>query len=212
MKIDERYVKEKWDEVYKKKGMTTIPHEDMPKIVSIFKKYGVKRILDLGCGSGRHTIYLSSQGFDVWGIDISEEACKITKSQLPSTDTKIVCGSIYKRLPYEDNFFDAVISIQTLHHANIGDIQKAIREIERVLKPRGLVFVTVRKRIQKRKRLPFQELEPRVYIPIEGKEKGLIHYLFNKKLLRKEFRDFKIHDIWVDSHSYYCLLGELDEF
>jgi hypothetical protein len=37
----------------------------------------------------------------------------------------------------------------------------------------------------------------------------LVHYIFNKSLLRKEFSNFRISRIWVDSHQQYCLLGEL---
>jgi ubiquinone/menaquinone biosynthesis C-methylase UbiE len=96
-----------------------------------------------------------------------------------------------------------------IHHARIEDIRKAIKEIQRVLKPRGLIFITVRKRIPKKRRLKFKKLDSRTYIPVEGDEKGLIHYLFNKRLLRKEFKNFEIHDIWVDLENYYCLLGEL---
>lgn len=49
----------------------------------------------------------------------------------------------------------------------------------------------------------------RTYVPIDGGEKGLIHYLFNKKQIKKEFRDFKIDKIWVSpAGQHYCLLGE----
>ena len=53
-------------------------------------------------------------------------------------------------------------------------------------------------------------IAPKTYVPIEGKEKGLIHYLFNKETIQKEFNNFKIHDIWVDSTGrHYCFWGEL---
>jgi len=211
MKSNQKYVKEKWNEVYRKESQPLLPHEDLTKIVRTFKMHGVRKILDLGCGSGRHTVYLASQGFEVWGIDISEEAIKKARSHLENMklNAHLTVGSIYKPLPYENSFFDALICTRALHHAKIRDIRKAIKEIERVLKSRGLVFVTVRKKIVKDRRLPFRDVGPRIYVPLEGKEKGLIHYLFNRELLRKEFKSFKIHDLWVDSHDYYCLLGEL---
>jgi len=61
-----------------------------------------------------------------------------------------------------------------------------------------------------RGRAKYKMIGPRTCIPIEGDEKGLIHYLFNKELLKKEFGGFKIYNIWVDFKKiHYCLLGEL---
>ena len=215
-----------WNKVFKQSGKVfTKIEEDLPKIVRIFKKQNIKKVLDLGCGSGRHTVYLVKNDFNVYGIDIAEEGIKIAKGWLKKeglrADFKI--GSIYKKLPYKDNFFDAVISTNVIHHARIKDIRKAIQEIERVLKPRGLIFITVRKRkfkkfwpkdtiIEKygKQRTRYKVIELRTYTPIEGGEKGLIHYLFNKELIRKEFKNFKIKDIWTDSNKrHYCFLGEL---
>ncbi len=217
---------QQWNEIFKKEGKVfTKVQEDIPKILTLFKKHDVKKILDLGCGSGRHVIYFAKRGFDVYGIDIAKEGIKIAKDWLEKKklQASFKIGSIYKKLPYQDNFFDAVISTNVIHHAKIKDIKKAIREIERVLKPKGLIFITVRKRkfrkfypkltiIEKygKQKTKYMVIEARTYVPTEGGEKGLIHYLFNKKLLRKEFKNFKIHDIWVDSdRRHYCLLGEL---
>lgn len=49
----------------------------------------------------------------------------------------------------------------------------------------------------------------RIYTPIEGKEKGLIHFSFNKELIRKEFKNFKNLNIWI-KQEHYCFLGELN--
>ena len=202
-----------WDKIIKQYGKVfDKPHEDIPKIVKLFKKHNIKRVLDLGCGSGRHTVYLIKRNFDVYGIDISEAGIRIAKDWLKKKGLKanFKTGSIYKRLPYKENFFDAVISVQTIHHARIKNIRKVIKEIERVLKPNGFIFITVAASIPRRvKRWKHKIIEPHTTIPVEGREKGLIHYFFNKELLRKEFKNFKISDIWVDSGDHYCFLGEL---
>ena len=167
-----------WDEIYKQYGKFPVnPQEGIEKVVQIFKEHNVKRVLDLGCGSGRHIIYLAERGFEVYGIDIAEMGIKITKDWLDEKNLKadLKIGSIYETLPYEDKFFDAVISIRVIYHARIEDIRKAIKEIERVLKPRGLVFVTVRKRVPKTKRLKFSTFDARTYVPLEGDELSLIH-------------------------------------
>ena len=161
-------------------------------------------------------MYLAKRGFDVYGIDISRKATETARSWLGEEGLRadLKTGDIYKRLPYESGFFDAVVSVRALHHGRIGDIRRAIENMRGVLKPNGLIFVTVRKRTGKRGRLKFKTIDSRTYVPTEGDEEGVVHYLFNKELLRKEFGGFEIHDIYVERgpkkwECYYCLLGEL---
>lgn len=114
-----------WNKIFKKKGKVfTKVQEDIPKIVALFKKQNVKRILDLGCGSGRHTIYFTKRGFDVFGIDIAKEGINITKSWLEKENSQanLKVGSVYNRLPYPNDFFDAIISTSVIHHEKIQNI------------------------------------------------------------------------------------------
>lgn len=213
-----------WNEIYKKHGKVFMkPQESIPKISKIFRKNKVKKILDFGSGTGRHIIYLARNNFDVYGIDIAEEGIDITKKWLAKEGLRaqLKVGSIYEKLPYKDNFFNAVISTNAIHHEKIVNVRKAIAEIERVIKPGGLIFITVRKRkfrkfypdlaiIEKygKQKSRYKVIGPRTYVPIEGGEKGLVHYLFNKELIKKEFNNFKISDIWLDSEKrHYCFLG-----
>jgi len=207
-----------WDKIFKKEGkFFEQVQEDIPRITSLFKKKDVKKIIDLGCGSGRHLIYLAKRGFDVYGFDISKHGIKIARDWLKKEKlgAGFKVGDVYKKLPYKDNSFDALISTQTLYHNRISSIRKLIREIERILKPGGLIFVTVtrmgpKKDIPKEKMWKIKFIAPRTYVPLSHDEKGLTHYLFNKKLIRKEFKNFKIHDIWVASNKgHYCFLGKL---
>jgi len=196
-----------WDKIFKEHGRYfTRIHEALPKIVKLFKKRNVRRVLDLGCGSGRHIVYLTKHGFSVYGIDGAKEGIKIAKDWLKGKGLKatLKVGSIYKKLPYRENLFDAIICVAVMYHARIRSIKKLIKEIERVLKPKGLIFLTAPK-----KKLKFKEIEPRTYLMLEGDEKGLVHYIYNKKLLRKDFKKFKIYKIWTDSWGYWTLLGEL---
>lgn len=208
-----------WDKIFKQYGKYfTKTQEDIPRIAELFKKKDVKKVLDLGCGSGRHTVYLVKNGFEVYGIDIVPEGIKMTEDWLRRKNLKanLKIGSVYRKLPYEDNFFDAIVSIRTINHARIKNIRKVIKEMERILKLNGLIFITTVKSTSKKEgQWKHKIIEPRTIIPLEGKEKGLIHYYFNKGLIRKEFKNFKIYDIWIapkDSHApafHYAFLGEL---
>jgi len=214
-----------WDKIFKKSGKVFIKtQEDIPKIAKLFKERGVKKILDLGCGSGRHTVYLAKCDFKVYGIDIAKYGIRIARKWLKEKKLKayLKIGDIYQTLPYGDNSFDAVISVQTLHHGKIEKIRKLIREIERILKSRGLLFITVRKALKvkgwrrnkivihkfKNRKTRYKVVGPRIYVPIEGGEKGLIHFSFNMKLIRKEFKNFKIFNIWIKK-GHYCFFAEL---
>ena len=210
---EEALSKKRWDSLYcsgaeKEWGVV---NEHIPEIVQLLARRGAKTVLDLGCGSGRHVVYLAERGFQVFGIDLSPEGIQKAKQLLVqrSLPAKLKVESIYRPLPYPDSFFDAVISIHTFHHARIEDIRKAISELQRILKPDGILFITVRKRTSKKHRHHFKEIAPHTYVPLEGREKGLIHYLFTKETLQKEFKGFRIRKVWIDEANYYCLLGEL---
>lgn len=83
------------------------PRKTYQKISKVFKRRGVKRVLDLGCGTGRHIINFVKKGFEIYGIDIAEEGIEITKKWLKKEglEANLKVGSIYKRLPYKNSFF-----------------------------------------------------------------------------------------------------------
>ena len=80
--------------------------------------------------------------------------------------------------------------------------------MERVLKPNGLVFVTVTRNKMKGRASKVKVIEPRTYVMLDGPEKGVPHYIYTKALLKKYFSNFKILDLYTDRHNHYCLLGK----
>ncbi len=210
-----------WDKIYKNEGLNydyydiTKPHENMPEILKFLKKRKVNKILDLGCGAGRHLKYLSKNGFEVYGIDSSREGIKLAKVVLDESfpKNKLKIGNVFKKLPYKKGFFDAVVSVQVLQHGTASDIKSAISEIERVLKPRGIVFITLRGRYFKGKLChciikTANKIAPRTYVPTMGSEKGLVHFIYNKKIIWEHYRNFRIIKFWKDDKDYYCIIGE----
>ena len=206
----------RWDSIYSKKGRSYVSSlEYLPELLTLFERHNIKRVLDLGCGSGGHMTPLAKNGFEVYGIDSSEKAINVARAYLREDNLRgdLKIGSMWEKLPYENNFFDAVISFRAIYHGKIEDIRKTIREIERTLKPHGLIFITVRKKTPNRTMAKHRMLNSKTYVPMEGEEKGVVHYIFNKKLLRSEFKKFKIDCLRIDSgkqewERYYCLIGE----
>ena len=100
---------------------------------AMVEHYGIKpgdKILDVGCGKG-FLLYDFTKvvpGLELHGIDISEYAIENAKEEIKD---RLRVGNATS-LPFEDNYFDFVFSITTLHNLHCYDLDKALREIQRV--------------------------------------------------------------------------------
>jgi SAM-dependent methyltransferase len=203
-----------WNEIFKQQGKVfRQPHEDIPGVGQLLLEREASNVLDLGCGTGRHVVYLARSGLSVFGLDNSPEGIRLTRQWLKEEglDADLRLQSMADRLQYEDGFFDAVISVQVIHHADIATIRRIVEEIARILRAGGLLFVTVP---QLKDGGPyawwgtnFEQVEPHTFVPLDGPEKGLLHHYFTVEELREVFGGFDIADIHIDSVDHYCVLG-----
>ena len=107
------------------------------------------KILDVGCGKG-FLLYDFLQiipGITVAGVDISEYALK---KALAEVKPFITLGNA-KKIPYADNTFDLVISLNTIHNLPIEDCFQALKELERVGKDKFIVNDAYRSEEEKQK-------------------------------------------------------------
>jgi SAM-dependent methyltransferase len=197
-----------WEAIYKTEGIVFKDiHPAFTTLTPFFKKNDVSRILDLGSGSGRHVLWLVKNGFEVYGLDISPTGVDITKRLLQERNliADVRIGDIYKKLPYSDRFFDVIISIQTLHHNTLTNINLLVAEMERVLVSNGYIFITVPAKMNQAKH--FKRLEKDTYVPIDGMERGLPHHYFNEDELRNTFFNFRFQQFYIDEVDHYAVLG-----
>ena len=95
-------------------------------------------VLELGCGTGYFTRELARSGADVVAIDISRDLLEIAKANCSAPNVRYEIQNAYE-LTYPHAAFDSVVGSSVLHHL---EIEEAIREIYRVLKPGGTIYFT----------------------------------------------------------------------
>jgi 2-polyprenyl-3-methyl-5-hydroxy-6-metoxy-1,4-benzoquinol methylase len=161
----------------------------------------IRRVLDLGCGTGRHIVMLARQGFETLGIDISEKGVSFARQWVAKEGLKadLRVGTT-TQLPWDDRSIDAIVCHGVLDHMTYEDAQKTVREVLRVLKPNGLFYVSL---ISTRESAfgRGKEVAPFTFTVPEGAETGAIQRFFEKDhlfdLLGKEFEIMDIvNDEW----------------
>jgi len=168
------------------------------------------KILDLGCGAGRHTYFMANEGIDVYGVDISKKGVEYTKKLLENNNLKgtIEIATIDK-LPYKDNYFDGIISYGVLYYCTSNMIAKSVDEIYRVLKKDGKAIIVVRS-INDYRFGQGKEIEKNTFIINEldsnknsyNENDMLMHFFEEEELknLFKKFSNIKIDRI-IETHE-----------
>jgi len=183
-----------WNQILREKGYSRAePDEVVVDLAAFLKGKNRKgRILDLGCGAGRHQVYMAKQGFEAHGVDVSETGLHMTKDRLKRQKLEVyLVMSDMKMLPYIESCFDAVLSLHTIYHQKLKEIVETISEIKRILKKRGLVLVNFlsKRTYSYRDGL---EVEENTFLRQEGSEKGVLHHFSDKDEIAQLFKDFKV--------------------
>lgn len=100
------------------------------------------KILEIGCGRGFYLKALKdiNQKINITGIDLNQQYLNVAKKYVDDNNVKIIKGDATK-LKFKKNTFEGIIASEILEH--IKDDTKVIKEIKRVLKPKGIVILSV---------------------------------------------------------------------
>ena len=150
-------------------GYKFIPGRWLPVAEYMKKEYDLKKgdkILDVGCGKGFQLKELQNliPGIKVFGLDISQYAIDNAHPDIKD-HIKLGCAS---ELPFADNEFDYVFSLNTLHNLKIDKLFSAITEINRVSKNNKYICVeSYRNELEKQNLLYWQVTCESFYSPEE---------------------------------------------
>jgi len=205
-----------WEKVFQEREWGKYPNEDLIRfIASLYKPLGSEerkriKVLEVGCGPGAQVWYLAREGFCAYGVDGSETAIQMCKQRLKDEglSAEVTVGDIVK-LPYPEEFFDAVIDVAATQHNTPENIAIIFSEIHRVLKTNGSFFSLMR---STRDYLfgHGREIAENTFtdIPIgDAKGIGVIHFFTIpeiKNLLKGEFKEFTLEytERTIESMSY----------
>lgn len=199
--------KENWETVYSEEfGGTWTPNEGLVRFtaryvqrrtgVDIYKqKKKIGKVLDAGCGNGRHIVYFAQQGINVYGVDISEKSIEIAKAwlQKEKLTATLKAGDI-NNLPFDNDYFDVVVSLEVLDHLSFLKAQEVLQDLKRVLKNRGYLYLTLRSVFDSEYGRG-KEVGINTFVLQEGYEKGIIQHYFDLAEIKKLLKGFNIFDL-----------------
>jgi tRNA (uracil-5-)-methyltransferase TRM9 len=173
-----------------------------------FLKGKNKKILDLGCGSGRNFIKTDAT---IYGLDFSKEMLKYAKEKAEKLKIKyVLVKSNATKIPFENNFFDKSICIALLHCVKSKRKRnKVLQELHRVLKPNSQAFITVWNKSSPR--LKNKPKKHKVPWTINGKKVLRDNYLYDFDELKKDLENigFKILEKFENRNNLMFIIKKI---
>jgi ubiquinone/menaquinone biosynthesis C-methylase UbiE len=130
---------DRWSEIYDQEANPLIGLEE-PVVKEAVGDVAGLAVLDLGCGTGRHALWMAAAGASVTAIDFSEGMMEKARAKPGAGKVRFLVHDLNERLPFDDRSFDRVVSGLVLEH--LRDMAPLFSEAHRVLKPGGRAVVS----------------------------------------------------------------------
>jgi SAM-dependent methyltransferase len=193
-----------WNKSYKKfENCLIYPNEEVVRFVANHintkKKLNYnKKLLDFGCGAGRHLKFSIENSFYTIGLEVSDVALKQAKHFLDLNKFRKNTYKLIKTsdsvIPLKNNSIDYLIADGVLDSMMTEDILVSIDEFFRIIKNNGLIYISLMsdKTIRRGKFLnKFDQLIS------ESHENKTVQSYFNYKRIKKLFKNFKIVELYT---------------
>ncbi len=121
------------------------PDEMVVQLARTLKIHGFTKAFDLGCGVGRHVIFLAREGYEVYASDFSKPAVRYCQDWLHREGlTATIVQKDMTEIPHLDGFFDLMIAYNVIYHTTFNGMEKLVQTIHGKLRPGGHFFVTLK--------------------------------------------------------------------
>lgn len=179
-----------WDRIYWKlrHAGTDLDWEDQwtDAFAPVFRQHRVRRLLDLGCGTGNDALRLALGGLSVIGLDFSREAIQQAATKAAGLAAFVV-ADMAAPLPFTSGSFDATMSNVALHMFGDALTRRLFAEVKRVLRPAGVFVFHVNaledRPVRAKRRPPVRELEPNYILESDGQTMHFFSEAYLRELL-----------------------------
>jgi len=181
-----------WERIYTKHGRVQLDVLDTAiQAADIFDKNELENILDLGCGTGRHTLLLVDRGFNVHACDISETGIKMTRELIENSGLSNVSYSTQDmyNLNLDSDTLDGILCIWVQGHGIREEIAQGIREAYRVLIKGGIFYTDFVTKDDSTYGIG-DEIAPDTFVGGRPGEEGIPHYYTTIEELKELFEIF----------------------
>jgi SAM-dependent methyltransferase len=165
-----------WAACYEDDGNPLIPLEG-PAVAALLGPVAGRRALDLGCGTGRHTLALAQAGAHVTALDQSPEMMAVARRKLQGQPVEWVLHALPAPLPLPDGAFSLVVAGLVVEH--VPDLRPVFQEAVRVLCPGGRLVLSALHpdRTAAGQRARFIDRETGIRRPITTYHRSVAEYL-----------------------------------
>jgi len=130
---------DRWASIYDREANPLIALEE-PVVREALGEVGGLSVLDLGCGTGRHSVWLANAGATVTGVDFSEGMLEAARRKPGAGAVRFLAHDLHQPLPFAGGSFDLVVSGLVLEH--LEELDAFFAEARRVLRPGGRAVVS----------------------------------------------------------------------
>lgn len=213
-------ISKEWEWSMEKNPTWLNPSEDSYFLATRWKEAGFRKILDYGCGLGRHSIFFAKEGFAVSAFDLSAYGVKHLQDWAGRENLDINAEvADMLQLPYPDNSFDCVFGYHVISHTDTKGMETIIKDLKRILKKGGEFYVTLcSKETWSYKEADFPRIDENTLVKMSnGPEKGIPHFYVTLDDILSLFKDLTIlrvrhvDDCYFDgsrhNSKHYYILG-----
>ena len=175
---------------------------EVATMADLLVQEGRRRVLDIGCGVGRHTIYLASRGFEVTATDNAPAAVSGCRRNLEKAGLRATVLELdMAEMPFPDDYFDGAVAAQVIHHTDAATLARIISLIHRKLSPGGR-FVWVTSSPRSRNYGKGREIEPGTWVDENRREGPVPHHYCTEQEIRALLAPYCIESLTEKINEY----------